>query len=549
MQVEQPNEIIEVPSWNILIIDDDEDDYVLARQMLAEARGRKVSVDWAATFAAGREKILSPAPGQPHYHAVLVDYDLGLHSGLDLIREACSVNYPTPLILFTGRGNYEIDLEAMQAGASLYLTKSEVNSLLLERAIRYAIERKQSEEDLRRARDEARAAAQRLRESEARELARVAELNAVLQAVPAVVWVTHDPDCREVTGNQAAFDALRLPQGCNLSLSEPPDHQPRDFRVLQDGKELDVSELPLQFSAATGQSLVDFEEELTFDDGTSVFLLGNVAPLLDDEGRPAGAVAAFIDITARKRTEQELSQREAALQHYATQLERSNRDLQNFAFLASHDLQEPLRKITGFSALLRDRLTGQLDENSAVMLERIYAAGERMQAMVRRLLDLAQVQTHGQPFTRIDLNQTAAAAVAELEEQISSTGGQVILHPLPEIEGDPLQIYALLLNLVSNGLKFHKPGQPPLVEVAARETVEEEVTITVYDNGIGFDMQDFNRILEPFQRLHGTSQFQGSGIGLAICSRIIERHRGRFSAESEPGRGTTFIITLPRVQR
>ncbi len=236
-----------------------------------------------------------------------------MHNGLELIREAAARNYPAPLILFTSRGSYEVDLEAMRAGATLYLTKDEANPLLLERAIRYAVEIKQKEHALR--------------QSEARERAKLAEINALLDAVPAIVWVTHDAQAREVFGNWAAHEFLRIPPGGNLSKSAGEGRAPGNFRVFQNGKELAPQELPLQITAATGKPIRNFEEDVVFDNGSQVHLLGNVTPLLGEDGQPRGAVAAFIDITERSLIERSLQEREAQLQLALAEAEEGQRTL------------------------------------------------------------------------------------------------------------------------------------------------------------------------------------------------------------------------------
>jgi PAS domain S-box-containing protein len=878
-------------AWKILIIDDDEDDCLIAKNMLAEAKGRRFVVKWASTYEAGRDELIA---GQ--YHAALVDYDLGAHSGIELIREANERGYSSPLILFTGRGNYEVDLEAMQAGATLYLTKTEANSYLLERAIRYAIELKQKE--------------QALRISEAKQRAKVAEMDALLDAVPALVWVTHDRNAREVSGNRASHEFLRVPTGKNLSKSASKE-APRKFRVLKNNKELASEELPLQLAAATGRTIRNFEEELVFEDGSSFYLLGNVTPLLDGNGNPQGAVSAFIDITERKQMEEALRRSEErfytafyaspnaqvisrqkdgrietindsfeqlfgyrreevigkssldlkmfahpadreeavrrlgaekalrdfdidirtksgeirqaslsvelfsigsetfmltvlqditerkqleerlraseerlagfldstrdtffaldqkwcftyvnrqfgetlglepqeligkayqnspplyagadveqhfrkvfaervpvhfqvggpytgrwfdvsvypnldgisvfgvdrteqnqaqeilrereeilrlaldagkagawawdpntsslqwsdgyyrvfgfepdsiepsaeaglsrvhpddlqrietvvkeALEHgkqvdevhrvvwpdgsvhwvrgishafydtegrpyrmagiaidvtqqkqgeetlaqYAAQLARSNQELQNFAFIASHDLQEPLRKIVGFGNLLQKNLENQLEENNADIFRRMQGAATRMQAMIQDLLDLSRVNTQGQPFVPVDLNQIAAEVISDLESHIELARGEVRVDPLATIEADLTQMRLMLQNLVGNALKFHKPGEPPLVRISVESRPEQRIALMVEDNGIGFEMQYFDRIMEPFQRLHGRSEFEGTGMGLAICKRVVERHHGTIEARSEPGKGTKFIVTLPLKQ-
>jgi signal transduction histidine kinase len=191
-------------------------------------------------------------------------------------------------------------------------------------------------------------------------------------------------------------------------------------------------------------------------------------------------------------------------------------------------------------------LDGETQDN----FDRMVNASERMQAMITDLLELSMVNTQGRPFVQVDLSQVAAEVVSDLEPRLTRTGGQVVVEALPSIEADPIQIYQVLQNLIGNALKFHKPDIPPIIKVSGSVTRSqsgkgESVSIQVQDNGIGFDEQQFETILQPFRRLHGRSKYEGNGIGLAIVKKIIERHHGEISAHSAPGEGSTFIITLP----
>jgi PAS domain S-box-containing protein len=252
------------------------------------------------------------------------------------------------------------------------------------------------------------------------------------------------------------------------------------------------------------------------------------------------------DISERNRAEKALREREETLSAYAEQMARSNQDLQNFAFIASHDLQEPLRKIEAFGSAVLESAT-QLDDRQRDYLERMRNAAARMRDMVDGLLQLSRVNTQGQAFIRVDLSQVIAEVLSDLEHQVRRTGGRVEAGPLPTIEGDPLQIRQLLQNLIGNALKFQQPDTPPVVKVYARQ-LDGSVQILVEDNGIGFDPQGTERIFQPFQRLVGRSQYEGSGMGLAICQKIVNRHGGEITARSKPGQGATFIVTLPTGQ-
>lgn len=283
-----------------------------------------------------------------------------------------------------------------------------------------------------------------------------------------------------------------------------------------------------------------YEKEFIRKDGSRKPVLVGYSYFAADTLAPY--VGFILDLSSQKRAEESVRQ-------YAAQLERSNRELQDFAFVASHDMQEPLRKIQAFGERLKERMAGQLDESTGDYLERMLNAAARMRAMINDLLSLSRVTTQGQPFQRVSLEEIAKGVLSDLETRIERTGGRVVLGDLPEIEADPLQIHQLLLNLVSNALKFQNPNQTPRVQLYAESTKDnQQVVLCIEDNGIGFEEQYLERIFQPFQRLHGMSQYEGSGMGLAICRKIVERHSGNITARSAPGEGTTFIITLPARQ-
>jgi PAS domain S-box-containing protein len=325
----------------------------------------------------------------------------------------------------------------------------------------------------------------------------------------------------------------------------PLEEQPERWQIYHlDGERLaSATELPLSRAIVHGEVVRDEEWILKRADGERVTLLCNAGPIRDQAGSITGGVIAWQDITERRRVEE-------AVRIYAEKLERSNRDLQDFAFVASHDLQEPLRKIRAFGERLADKYAASIDEEAQDWLERMQSAAQRMQIMVNSLLDYSRVATRGQPFQPVDLNDTFKEVLSDLELRIETSGGRVEVAQLPTIQADPAQMRQLLLNLIGNALKFSRPGVPPQVRVYARSgtAAQGRVEIVVEDNGIGFDMQFLERLFQPFQRLHGRSQYEGSGIGLAICRKIVERHGGSITAQSTPGQGSAFIVGLPERQ-
>ncbi len=232
------------------------------------------------------------------------------------------------------------------------------------------------------------------------------------------------------------------------------------------------------------------------------------------------------------------------LQVLANQLQQSNRELEDFAYVSSHDLQEPLRKIQAFGDRLVSKESDSLSEGGIDYLRRMQDAARRMQNLIGDLLSFSRIATKAQPFVWVDLNQVCREVVSDLEVRLEETDGRVEVGDLPSINGDPTQMRQVLQNLVGNALKFCREGVAPLVEV--RGVVEAEVCqLTVEDNGIGFDEKYLDRIFSPFQRLHGRSEYEGTGMGLAICRKIVERHGGQITARSTPGQGSIFVVALP----
>lgn len=249
---------------------------------------------------------------------------------------------------------------------------------------------------------------------------------------------------------------------------------------------------------------------------------------------------------ARDRLETRVHERTAELNEANTELQRSNRELQDFAFVASHDLQEPLRKIQAFGDRLTTKHGSQLTEEARDYLTRMQGAASRMHTLINDLLTFSRVTTKAQPFVETDLGKVAREVLSDLEIRVQENEGSVEIAELPTIDADPLQMRQLLQNLIGNALKFHRPETPPVIAIKA-ETVSTDgiLTMTVADNGIGFDEKYLDRIFTPFQRLHGRNEYEGTGIGLAVCRKIVERHGGILTARSTPGKGTTFVVSLP----
>jgi PAS domain S-box-containing protein len=273
-------------------------------------------------------------------------------------------------------------------------------------------------------------------------------------------------------------------------------------------------------------------------DGTVFDVLLSSSPV--DPSSPYDNVSFIaLDIT-------KLRENEKALKDNAERLKRSNEDLERFAYVASHDLQEPLRNVISFTQLLERRYKGQMGAEADEYIRFTVDAGKRMQTLITDLLEFSRVATRGSAMSLVDAERILAEVLANLQTRIEESGAVITCDSLPRVKADPSQLMQVFQNLIANAIAFHNEGVPPRIHIAA-ETSNGMVQFSVADNGIGIEPQYFERIFVIFQRLHGRERYPGTGIGLALCKRIIERHGGRIWVESEPGKGSTFFFTLPAI--
>jgi light-regulated signal transduction histidine kinase (bacteriophytochrome) len=273
----------------------------------------------------------------------------------------------------------------------------------------------------------------------------------------------------------------------------------------------------------------------------------------DGQGVVLGTVGVTRDIHEMKLAQEALRKSDEKLRQFAAQLERSNRELQDFAYVASHDLQEPLRKIVVFGERLKEKSREALGPEALDYLERMQKAAGRMQTLINDLLTFSRVTTKAHPFAPVNLAEIASEVVNDLEGRIELVKGRVELGTLPVIDAEALQMRQMLQNLIGNALKFRRPEEPPVVKVEAQiisvpDTPARKLCqLTISDNGIGFDEKYLDRIFNVFQRLHTRNEYEGTGMGLAIVRKIALYHGGDITAKSKPGQGATFILTLPVV--
>jgi PAS domain S-box-containing protein len=283
-------------------------------------------------------------------------------------------------------------------------------------------------------------------------------------------------------------------------------------------------------------------EQIFYRHDGNCFPVELVKTPINENGRVVGSVLVFKDITERKRVEESLSQK-------AAELARSNSELEQFAFVASHDLQEPLRKIQAFGDRLKAKCESAESPEVKDYLDRMQGAAGRMRTLISDLLTFSRVIRSSEPCVPVDLSMVAREVLGDLEVRIEKSGAKIEISALPTIDADAMQMRQLLLNLLSNALKFQPPGATPLIKVSSRllnaPSGEQLCELTVQDNGIGFDEKYVDKMFAVFQRLHGRTEYEGTGIGLAVCRRIVDRHHGNILARSQSGQGATFMITLP----
>jgi two-component system, LuxR family, sensor kinase FixL len=335
---------------------------------------------------------------------------------------------------------------------------------------------------------------------------------------------------------------------CELFGFRPEEMLGRPIWEFMAAEDREKTKAGLLERIASNQPLAPLEREYKRRDGSSVVMEIHQKRIHDASGRATGLRTFLLDITQRKRAEQTLSEQ-------AEKLARSNGELEQFAYVASHDLQEPLRKIQAFGDRLKSKYDTTLGPDGLDYLSRMQNAAARMQLLIQDLLSLSRVASSAKPFAAVDLGDVVRVVISDLEVRIQERNGRVEAGDLPVVFGDRGQLAQLFQNLIGNGLKFQKPGESPVVKVWSEAVTPSNGSgsddsgagwrITVEDNGIGFDEKYSERIFQIFQRLHGRNEYEGTGIGLAICRKIVERHGGVVAAHSSPGAGAKFVITLP----
>ena len=494
---------------NVLLIEDDCDG-AAAIGKLCEAELPTLSLQWSDQLDDGLQRLATE-----RFDAALINLQVQRADGLNTLARVRQANANVPIVVLAALVNVEISAEALRLGAQDFISRENMTAPLLQRVLQTAILRM----------DEIRA----LKESTDRAHESDAKMRAILNASLDCI-VTLDAKGRILDFNPAAektlgysLDELVGRQLSKLFLSE--EMSERQLRNLRDYQE-----------QGQGSMLGKRVETLVARKGGAAFVAEmsiQPVPLKNDL-----MFTVFLrDVTARHQAEEEL-------RRYSEELERSNDDLEQYASIISHDLIAPLRAVTGFCDLLKRDYGGQLDDKADEFIQFIVDSARRMQALIDDLRTYSRVTTNKKPVERLDCQAVVHAAMDNLEVEILESGAKIVCDTLPVVIADKTQLIQIFQNLISNAIKY-RADRPLEIHISADKSKDEWI-LSVRDNGIGFDSAQSEHIFEIFQRLHADEeQYSGTGIGLAICKRIVQRHDGQIWAESRKGEGSTFTFTLP----
>lgn len=510
----------EMSMGSVLLIDDDQEFATLLR-------GQMDQRDWANTELThvGSLADAEHALAGRNFDIILLDPKLPDSAGIESVRRTHAAAPHMPLVVLSGHDGESLALRALQEGAQDYLVKGQINAQGLHRFLRYAVERNSLEDALFTGRERAQVT-----------------LNSIGDAVA----------CTDPLGGITFLNGV-AEELTGWTLVEAAGKPFVDIVRIVDADTREAIPDPVAMAIEQQQTLhLPSDSVLIRRDGFETPIEDSVAPIYDRERNASGAVIVFRDVSASRSSKDQLRAAK-------DELERSNQELQDFAAVASHDLQEPLRKIQAFGDRLADRSAGQLGEEANDSLRRMTSAAARMQSLISDLLDYSQVTVQPELPRPVDLGVIVSEVISDLDERIGSSHGRIRVGPLPTVLASPLRMRQLFQNLIANALKFHPSGVAPRVRIDAVARGGRRGTnggperpptwhIRIQDNGIGFVQEQAELIFAPFQRLDGRQAFEGTGMGLAICRRIVAMFGGTISATSRPGEGSTFLITLPRAR-
>lgn len=443
---------------------------------------------------------------------ILADWSLPQFTGLRALQLMNERGLDIPFVIVSGSIGEEVAVDALRQGAADYLLKDRLARL--GEAVRRALEGKQLREERK--------------QTEAQLVERNATLNALLESAATPVF-SLDRDYCYTSFNKAHAAVMKAIYGSDIEIG----HNMLGYQRVPEDREVARKNLD---RALRGEHFVESAYSGESDSPRRFFEVAH-NPIYDISGEIIGLSVFASDITERKQAEEELRMT-------LEELKRSNTELEQFAYVASHDLQEPLRMVTSYVQLLERRYKGKLDKDADEFIGFAVDGAERMQRLINDLLTFSRVGTRGQPLVPASCEVALDQALDNLRVAIRESKAKITRDPLPEVLADESQLVQLFQNLVGNAVKFHGE-KAPRVHVSV-DAHGKEWIFSVRDNGIGIESQYAEQIFIIFQRLHDRSEYPGTGIGLAICKKIVLRHGGRIWVESQPGKGATFYFTLPK---
>jgi PAS domain S-box-containing protein len=503
----------EKQAMHVLVVEDNPTQSTLLRLHLQKLG---FGVDCVMTLASALERL-----SKPGIDVVLLDLSLPDSNGIESFYRVHSLSESTPVVVLSALDDQEVALEALQHGAQDYLIKGRVSDDSVVRCLRYAIERNRVEAALRQSERRTRLIIENSLDAFIEIDAEGCITDWNLQAEKLFGWTR-----KHVLGKMLAEVIV-----------------PSRFR---DKHVLDRDQL---FSMTRGRMLNKRRDMYVLNKNQQEFPVEiGVFPIKD---RDKQSYCAFIsDITERKlideKTRELNEELERRVQERTTELIRSNQELEQFAKIASHDLQEPLRAIQGFATLLKSRYKGKLDEAGDEFIDFMVDGTSRMQLLIQDVLLHSSIKTEEDLTSVTDVSSVLDEVFANLRQSIKESKAQFEVSEMPEVAVERTQLIQLFQNLISNSIKY-SGEEPPNIHISAALSVDRWL-FTLRDNGIGVDPKYAEKIFDMFARLHGKTQYQGTGIGLAICKKIVMAHGGKIWMESEPGQGSIFYFSLPAAQ-
>ncbi len=496
------------PEFQILIIDDDVD-FAASLKLILE------NEDFQPRLAHSEEEALESVRNSP-VDLALIDIRLGQDNGIELLPKLKAILPDILCVMVTGFGSIETAVQALNSGAYDYLRKP-VNPGELLATLGRGIEK-----------------IRMLKEKQIME----GTLNEIEQQIKA-------------SFNQAAIGITHLSlKGMWLTCNEKfcqiigyDQEELRKMSIFDIIPQDEVNNVQKTIDELLTSNVSYFSRETQYlrKDGLPVWVNVTISPVSSPSGEPLYFILFIEDITKRREIEE-------MLQNLIKDLAEANQNLEDFTRTASHDLQEPLRKIISFADRLKTSIGDKMDSREKEYFDRLENSSVRMKKLIEDLLRYSRVSSLAPEMEPVDLKDIVSEVLLDLEVSIERSKGVIDVKHLPKIEADQTQMRQLFQNLISNALKFHNKTEAPRIEIDSMYNDNGYWKILIRDNGIGMKEEHIKRIFKPFERLHGSSEFPGTGMGLAICLKVVTRHHGKITVNSSLGKGTLYIVELPEKQ-